>query len=625
MRLLPRFLSPACAGLLVLPALHAQFVAPAPSVLPPEPVRLDSLAAFQAPAANWQLAGGITGDPRHEKAIGAVEGTGVLVNNPRDNAKGHLVTAWEHGDLELDLDFLMTPGANSGVYLQSRYEVQLFDSWGKKEVTSLDCGAIYERWDDKRGPGKEGYEGHAPKANASRAPGLWQHLHVEFEAPRFDATGKKTKNARFAKVVLNDFVVQENVEVTGPTRSAAAEDEKPFAPLMIQGDHGPVAIKALAVKRSGIEAIKVADVKYKLYSGGFAKIGEYDAEKPAGAGEPARFAQAAVEKSGKFALVFNGSLTVPRAGGYAFSIETSGIARLSVDGKPVVLPLERGTTPGVIDLTAGAHAFRLDFIHTSAARPMLELVGEGPGIAKQTLTVREREQNNFSRARPTQPLDVKDRVLAQRSFVPYEPRKRLYAINIGTPAGVHFSYDFETGAILRVWRGAFLDTADMWINRGEPQLGRPAGPALTLNAKPSVALLEFAQAGDWPTEAEPLWSSQGYALEPDGLPIFQNTLSGLKIRDRIAPTADGRGLTRRIEAKGDLTSWSTWVLLAEGSKITRQPDGGGWIIGDREWYLDWPADATVSPVVRTRGDHQQLAVPITKATVETPIVYTLIW
>ncbi len=609
--------------------LFATFVAltvaaRAQSLLPPEPVRLDSLAGFKSPTANWQLAGGLAGDPRHDPALTAAEGVGVLVNNPRADAKGHLVTAWEHGDLELDLDFLLAPGSNSGVYLQGRYEVQLFDSWGKKEVTSSDCGAIYERWDDARGKGKEGYEGHAPKANASRAPGLWQHLHVEFQAPKFDAAGKKTKNARFAKVVLNDFVVQENVEVTGPTRSAAFDDEQPLGPLMIQGDHGPVAIRALAIKRAGVEKIEVADLAYQLYAGDFKKVGEYDNETPKSSGVPAKFAHGAVEKSGHFALVFTGKIAAPRAGTYAFNVESSGSSRLAVDGRAVVVPLERGSAAGTIELAAGAHPFRLDYVQASNGRNALELAAEGPGIARQWLTVREREERRPPTPKPM-PLDVKDRVLAQRSFVPYEPRKRLYAINVGTPAGVHFAYDFETGAILRVWRGAFLDTAEMWVNRGEPQLGKPAGPALTLNAKPNVALIEFGLASDWPNEPEALWSSQGYTLESDGLPVFLNQLSKLNLRDRIAPTADGRGLTRTLEAKGELASWSTWFLLADATKITAQPDGRGWIIGDREWYLDWPANSPVAPVVRTHNGRQQLAVPLTRATLETPITYTLVW
>jgi hypothetical protein len=99
----------------------------------------------------------------------------------------------------------------------------------------------------------------------------------------------------------------------------------------------------------------------------------------------------------------------------------------------------------------------------------------------------------------------------------------------------------------------------------------------------------------------------------------------LEFRDRFAPTADGRGLTRTIETRGEPVEWSAWVLLAEAGKITAQPQGRGWIVGEREWYLDWPADAAVQPVVRTRQGKQQLAVPLTRATLEKPITYTLVW
>jgi len=237
-------------GLLVIASLLVAAPAHAQSLRSPGRVPLDSFSALR-PAPNWQLAGGLSGDPRRDKTLMPAPGTGVIVCTPTKEAHEHLFTVWTHGDLELDLEFLLPPGSNSGVYLQGRYEVQLFDSWGVTAPTYTDCGGIYERWDESRAKGKKGYEGIAPRANACRAPGLWQHLHIEFEAPRFDAGGKKFKNARFKKVVLNGVTVHENVEVTGPTRSAAFDDEQPLGPLMIQGDHGPVAIRALSVTPPG--------------------------------------------------------------------------------------------------------------------------------------------------------------------------------------------------------------------------------------------------------------------------------------------------------------------------------------------------------------------------------------
>jgi hypothetical protein len=108
-----------------------------------------------------------------------------------------------------------------------------------------DCGGIYQRWDGKRSP--KGYEGHAPRVNASLPAGRWQSYDVIFRAPRFDAGGRKTSNARFVKVIHNGIVVHEDVEVSGPTRAAAYKDEKPTGPLMVQGDHGPVAYRNIRI------------------------------------------------------------------------------------------------------------------------------------------------------------------------------------------------------------------------------------------------------------------------------------------------------------------------------------------------------------------------------------------
>ena len=599
----------------------------AESLLPPERLALDSVAGLPSLPPNWKLAGGLAGDPRHDAALAAAPGTGVLICNPVPPAgRGHLVTPWEHGDLELDLDFLLAPGGNTGLYLQSRYELQLCDSWGVKTPTVTDCGAIFPRRNPA--PGQERFEGTAPRANACRAPGLWQHVHVEFQAPRFDAAGKKTRNARFVKVVLNGFTIQENAEVTGPTDAAAFTDEKPLGPLLIKGDQKPFAIRKLTYKRFDATArLDTENLAYQLYNGSFGKVGEYDGKTPSAAGKPARFAHSAVEKNGKFALVFTGSLIVPREGDYAFSAETNDPARLTIDGIAVVTPLERGSQPGVVTLKAGKHPFRVDLVHAANNRPAFELLAEGPGFALQPITAGEARGSRGAGAAIRQILlePTDGRVRMQRGFVPYEPKKRLYATSVGTPAGVHFAYDLETGAILRVWRGTWLDTEEMWDNRGEPQLAKPTGPSLTLNAFPTVAFIENPRIAGWPETADAMQSSQGYILEADGLPVFLSKLSDLSIRDRIAPAPDGKGLVRRLEFKGSLPSWEGQVLLAEADQITPQPDGKGWVIGDRDYYIDWPTGAAQSPALRTVDGKRLLVVRLAKSTLEAPLTYSLIW
>lgn len=50
-------------------------------------------------------------------------------------------------------------------------------------------------------------------------------------------------DAKFEKVIHNGIVVHEDVNLSGPTRAAAYNDEKHTGPLMLQGDHGPVAYR----------------------------------------------------------------------------------------------------------------------------------------------------------------------------------------------------------------------------------------------------------------------------------------------------------------------------------------------------------------------------------------------
>ena len=171
-------------------------------------------------------------------------GAGDRILNSRQGRTVNLVTDRKFGDSELYLEFMLGKGSNSGVYLHGLYEVQIFDSFGSTErMTSSDCGGIYHRWIDNKGEG-----GSAPSRNACRRPGEWQSFHIWFRGPRFDSSGKKSDNARFLRVVFNGLSVQNNVEVDGPTRAAMNHPEAPENPLMLQGDHGPVAFRNICIR-----------------------------------------------------------------------------------------------------------------------------------------------------------------------------------------------------------------------------------------------------------------------------------------------------------------------------------------------------------------------------------------
>lgn len=111
---------------------------------------------------------------------------------------------------------------NSGVFQQSRYEVQLLDSYGFESPGMGDCGAIYNK--------------SAPLVNACKPPKQWQTYDITFRSARLDADGKVTEPARIT-VIQNGITVQNNTQIIGVT--GASEDTKEGTPGRIRlQDHG---------------------------------------------------------------------------------------------------------------------------------------------------------------------------------------------------------------------------------------------------------------------------------------------------------------------------------------------------------------------------------------------------
>lgn len=182
------------------------------------------------------------------KKLKAVPGKGVVAALSRGN---NLLSKQEFGDCEVQLEFLIAKSSNSGVKLQQRYEIQLYDSHGKENLSAKECGGIYPHWKFQgKGKGLKYIDkGVPPNANAAKPAGEWQTLSIIFKAPRFNNDGKKTENAKFVSVELNGQTIHENVEVDSPTGNASTPmPEVAEAPLFLQLDHGAVAFRNVRVK-----------------------------------------------------------------------------------------------------------------------------------------------------------------------------------------------------------------------------------------------------------------------------------------------------------------------------------------------------------------------------------------
>lgn len=109
---------------------------------------------------------------------------------------------------------------NSGFYLQSRYEVQVLDSFGLEGVKN-ECGALYRT--------------KSPDFNMCLPPLQWQTYDIDLTAPTFDDAGKKLTNMKIS-VWHNGVLIHNDAEI--PNKTGAGKQEAPTAlPTKLQ-DHG---------------------------------------------------------------------------------------------------------------------------------------------------------------------------------------------------------------------------------------------------------------------------------------------------------------------------------------------------------------------------------------------------
>lgn len=191
---------------------------------------LDGWVLKEEGKGDWKV-GKATLDEKDSAKIVVVEGGSDLIN--ASNQSVNIWTEEKYEDCLIELEVFVPKGSNSGIYVMGEYEVQILDSYGKEKVGPGDLGGLYGA--------------SAPKVNASKKPGEWQKFEIDFQAPRFDKEGKKTHNAIFKSVKLNDELIHEDVEMKGPTPSGITGKEAEEGPVMFQGDHGPVAFRNIKI------------------------------------------------------------------------------------------------------------------------------------------------------------------------------------------------------------------------------------------------------------------------------------------------------------------------------------------------------------------------------------------
>lgn len=578
-------------------------------------IELTSTDAFRDAPKNWKIVGDLKGGP-DDKAPIPSKGTGILFNDYSDKVKyksdANLFTKLEHSDVLLELDFMMPKGSNSGIYFQGRYEIQLYDSWKTTDLHSFDCGSIYDRWDDSRPQGRQGFEGHPPRVNASFAPNTWQHLVVEFEAPRFNASGKKISPARFVKVTLNGVVLHENIVLSGPTRSAAFSDEQATGPIMIQGDHGPVAFRNIRYAMLNDFSVAVKDLKYTYYEGKFPDFAALTPEKITRTAKAAAIDARLADNPNASAIVFEGTLTLPDADHYQFTIKRFGLTSLFVDGEEIIKAGELfGEESAVKSLSKGDHTFRLRYLKNFSWAPSGVGLSIGrPNARPFVLNV----NSSLPFIQPEPPI----RVLAAtepeviRSFMWHRNKKMTHVISVGAPERLNFSYNLDQGGLMKIWRGDFLNVTDMWYERGEPQTAAPMGAVINLSGRGPLV-------GNFPTPDSIPMAYAGYRLNDKRTPVFTYKYGHASLEDYLRPAGDGDGLVRTLTLKG-ATPQSVAYLLAEGQRITQL--GNNLFSIDQQYFVKLAEGIRITPEIRSEGNRQLLV--ISSSSLQA-VEYSIIW
>jgi hypothetical protein len=150
-------------------------------------------------------------------------------------AKGEVRTKRAFGDCQLHVEWRTpSPGkgsgqgrGNSGIFLMSRYELQVLDNFGNPTYPDGQAGAIYGQ--------------HPPLVNVSRAPGMWQTYDVIWTAPRFNAD-KSVLTPAYETVLYNGVLVQNHQRLLGETGHrilATYKGHNEMEPLALQfhGDY----------------------------------------------------------------------------------------------------------------------------------------------------------------------------------------------------------------------------------------------------------------------------------------------------------------------------------------------------------------------------------------------------
>jgi plastocyanin len=338
---------------------------------------------------------------------------------------------------------------------------------------------------------------------------------------------------------------------------------------------------------------QLTSLRFALYLGDWSQLPDFSKLTPHRQGDvPDNLIQIKLDDyKNQFGIVYSGKLNVPKEGEYTFALACDDGARLLIDGKKVVehdgIHPSTQIKEGKVKLASGDHDLRLEYFQ-AAGGAELYVGWRGSNFAITPLSTWLHPQWNGAKVakkdtKTGMPLAVAGEPVVYRNFIAGAGNR---SIAVGYPGNVSLAWSAETMNLALVWRGAFMDAARHWIDRGgghQPPLGydvfRPAGEG----ALPFAVLA--SPDAEWPAlkkhQRADGYQWKGYTLDAKRLPTFSYTWKGVAVSDRFevegdAVTGQGR-LIRTLTLNGEIPAGATFRAAAGGSI---QPAGDGAFLVD---------------------------------------------
>jgi hypothetical protein len=248
-----------------------------------------------------------------------------------------------------------------------------------------------------------------------------------------------------------------------------------------------------------------------------------------------------------------------------------------------------------------------------AAGP-LRIQGDHGAVAFRNIRITTFDQPRVEQIEPVRPNAVYP-IFVQasthpvfRSFmdIPDGPRV-VHAISVGSEEKVHYTYDTDTGMLLQVWRGGYLDATPMWHSRGDGSASAVGVVQRFGNPAPALIRLATAQTA-WKTDSTGTrFRPKGYALDINDKPTFKYSTYGTTVNDAITTMANGQGVTREMVIQNKIPD--LYFRLAEAATITEMANGT-YLVGDHAYYLKIEDAGGQKPLLRNSNGKQELIIPV---------------